>query len=371
MEKYNDWENEKLAKVKIKVLRGHNGGVNTCCFLNGENLVVSGGEDKTVRIWDSIDPLHKLTLTGHNDEITCCRSSPDGRKIASTSLDKYLMVWDSTTGQPLLKSQHDGMVMSCDVSFDGKYILSCSDLNNAVLIWDVRQKKCIKTLNYHTSTVLSCRFARGSHRFCSTSMDLTTYVCHLWDYCDQLDPHFLLKLKGHINMIASCDFSADERRLCTGSWDKTVNIWDVNAGTYRKEGPLTLKDGHDGCVSACRFFKDGSSMISASYDETLVVWDVENACKKFSLESHTGWVTDCDLSDDEKSVISSSKDGTLRFWDIENSDEIPVILQNKKNIGLRLLQCQGCTKQFSIAQAQDALSIKYCVFCRLERQSAL
>ena len=34
-------------------------------------------------------------------------------------------------------------------------------------------------------------------------------------------------------MISSSDFSADERRLCTGSWDKTVNVWDLNAGSYR------------------------------------------------------------------------------------------------------------------------------------------
>ena len=32
------------------------------------------------------------------------------------------------------------------------------------------------------------------------------------------------------------------------------------------------------------------------------------------------------------------KDGTIRYWNITKSDEIPVVLQNKKNIGLQLLQ---------------------------------
>jgi len=94
------WDNEKLAKVKLKVLRGHIGGVETCCFLNGRNLVLSGGVDKTLKIWDISDGSCKQTLIGHKDEVTCARSSPDGRRIASTSLDKSLIVWDGVSGKP-------------------------------------------------------------------------------------------------------------------------------------------------------------------------------------------------------------------------------------------------------------------------------
>jgi len=363
------WEHEKLAKVTIRAFRGHAGGVNTCCFVGNKDLVLSGGDDHTLRLWSMREACEKMTMSGHQAEVTCCRTSNDARKISSTSLDKYLIIWDALTGQPLVKSRHDGMAMSCDISYDGKYVLSASDLDNVVLIWDLRQEKSIKTMNHHSSTVTCCRFARHSYRFCTTSMDLSSTVGDILNYRDNVQPRNLLKLSGHVNMVSSCDFSGDERRLCTGSWDKNVLVWDVHAGSYRHDGPLVLEGYHDGCISACRFTHDGCNIISSSYDENLVIWDVENACKKFSLQGHTGWVTDCDFSSDELHVVSSSKDGSVRVWNIENSDEIPVVLQNKKNIGLQILQCFECNKQFSIAQAQDTASVKYCVFCRLEFQN--
>jgi len=365
------WTQERLAKVKIKVFRGHNAGVRSCCYLGDSSTVVSGGDDKTLIIWDANSGVQKLSMTGHKDKITCCRASPDGRKLASTGFDKYLIVWDTVTGQPMLQSMHEGMVMSCDISYDGKYMLSCTDLDNSVTIWDMRQQKSIKTMKYHSSTVTSCRFARNSYRFCTTGMDVTSRVVEMQDYRDNTFPHVVQTFSGHINMISSCDFSPDERWVCTGSWDKSILIWDVNAGTYRKSGPLHLSDGHDGSVSGCRFFHNGTTILSSSYDETLIVWDVNNACKKFSLQGHSGWVTDCDISKDDKNVISSSKDGTVRYWNIENSDDIPMVLQTRKSIGLRILNCKRCLKKFSIAQSQDASSVTHCVFCRLEEERGL
>ena len=46
------------------------------------------------------------------------------------------------------------MAMSCDISYDGKYMLSASDLDNAVLIWDLRKEKSIKILKRKSPEIL-------------------------------------------------------------------------------------------------------------------------------------------------------------------------------------------------------------------------
>merc|ERR550534_50413 len=224
----------------------------------------------------------------------------------------------------MLEFQHEGMAMSCDVSHDSKYILSCGDLDNAVMVWDMRQQRSIKKLTHHTNTPLCVRFARNSYRFCSTAMDMTSRITDMLDYRDNIKPHQTLQFRGHTNMISSCDFSHDERWMCSVGWDKKFNLWDVKAGVYRNCGPIDFsRDGHEGTISAVKFFPKTNQMITSSYDQTIILWDIAMECKKFGLQAHTDWVTDCDVSPCEKFVLSASKDSTLRYWNIEKADEIP------------------------------------------------
>ncbi|XP_065064883.1 WD repeat-containing protein 88-like [Rhopilema esculentum] len=360
------WEHEDLAKVQVLVFHGHDKGVNSCCFMDNDEILISASDDHTVKIWNRKKQENVGTLSGHDGKVTSCRASFDARRIASTGWDNHVIVWDTITGKPLWTGIHDGIVTTCDFSFDGKYVVTGNDLENALRVWDAYNGKLIKTMNCHQNTVTCCRFSKMTYRFCSTSMDQTTRVIDLQNYRDDISPHQVLRLGGHENIISCAGFSGDDRRLCTGSWDKTLKMWDVNAGSYRKEGPVPLTEGHEGSISSCKFSDDGTVLVSASYDQTVTIWDADLAYKKFSLQGHTGWVTDCDLSKNMALVASCSKDGTLRIWNIERSEDIPIVLQNKLSIGLQMLKCQKCGKMFSISKAQDPDSFKFCVFCRLK-----
>ena len=41
----------------------------------------------------------ECTLTGHSDSVTSVAYSPDGKHIVSGSDDKTVKIWDSTTGE--------------------------------------------------------------------------------------------------------------------------------------------------------------------------------------------------------------------------------------------------------------------------------
>ena len=64
--------------------------------------IVSGSDDKTVRVWDAAtgQPVGQ-PLTGHTDGVDSVAFSPDGTRIVSGSFDNTVRVWDADTGQPI------------------------------------------------------------------------------------------------------------------------------------------------------------------------------------------------------------------------------------------------------------------------------
>ena len=102
---------------------------------DGVNLV-SGSEDRTVRLWDveSGELLH--VLTGHEAIIMSTTFSSDGERILSAGYDAELRIWDTRSGRlALTLSGHQGPVNSATFSPDGLWIVSGS-ADQTVRIWN-------------------------------------------------------------------------------------------------------------------------------------------------------------------------------------------------------------------------------------------
>jgi eukaryotic-like serine/threonine-protein kinase len=83
-------------------LRGHSENVISVAYLPDGKHIVSGSNDKTVKIWDAQSGEEKCTLRGHSGILTSVAYSPDGKHIASASWDKTVKIWDSTNGQEVI-----------------------------------------------------------------------------------------------------------------------------------------------------------------------------------------------------------------------------------------------------------------------------
>ncbi|CAG2206880.1 WD repeat-containing protein 88-like [Mytilus edulis] len=358
------WEHEDLAQLRIKVFRGHLDSVRSCKYIDNDQKILSASDDKTIKIWDveTGEVLHNYTRC-HDSIISQANVNDNGRRFVSCGWDKKVAVWDIESGNCVWSGKHAGIVTSCNFSHDGKYVVSGSDLDNTVKIWDSNTGDLIHNVDdIHTSTITKCMFAPGDDKIITTSMDKTA------KFYDLKTLKVTITVQGHINIISCCDISHDERKFATGSWDKTVNIWDIATGSYRSKGPGQLCGSHDGSVSSCSFSPDGLQLVTGSYDSTVCVWDVDNRVQKVKLQGHDDWVEDVCFGSDQKTVLSCSKDRTIRIWNVEEADKLPVVLERRKAIGLKIIKCTMCGKPFSLTSLETYKDVSVCVFCRMQNR---
>lgn len=364
--KGSDWGSKKLSQIPFRVLKGHCGAVNSCHYCFGDTRIISGSSDRTVILWDveKGTPVHVFGEE-HTAPISECSVTADNKRLITSSFDKTVKAWDMETGKVLWSVNHEGLVMSCHISSNGKLAVSGVDVDYAICVIDaVNGSRVAYVKDHHKSTVTRCRFDPDNERVCSVSLDRSI---KLWDTVAQSTT--ITIHKGHDNIISDCCFSANGRLLCTASWDKTLKSWDVKTGSFRSCGPRVFSKAHEGSVSACAFSQDATLLVSGAYDKTIVLWNVDAACKKVTLKGHEDWVEDVALSSDKKWVLSASKDSSIRLWNIEKCERIPAVIENKKAMGLKIIQCEECGKPFTLANWDDPELITKCVFCRLASPS--
>jgi WD40 repeat protein len=81
-----------------RVLTGHTGAVTSCVFTPDGLSVISGGIDKTVRLWTLATGQSPRSFAGPTDAVTGVAVSGDGTRVAAVSADKSARVWNTMDG---------------------------------------------------------------------------------------------------------------------------------------------------------------------------------------------------------------------------------------------------------------------------------
>ena len=234
--------------------------------------------------------------------------TPDGQRLITGGDDQTIKVWNSRTGQLLLSlSGHTSSIRSLVVTSDGSTLVSGSD-DQTIRLWNLGSGQSLQTLKGHKSYINALAISPDGQLLASGSADQTI---RLWTFTGQP----IRTLSGHKSYVNALAFSPDGRLLASASADQTIKLWEVSSGILVR----TLA-GHLSYVNAVAFTPDGQQVISGSADRTLKIWDVTTGAELRTLTGHSSFVEALAISPDGQRLISGSADQTLKIWEFTSGN---------------------------------------------------
>ncbi|CAG2110543.1 unnamed protein product [Medioppia subpectinata] len=289
---------------EILYLKGHDDHVITCLQFNPlSNLIVSGSDDNTLKVWSSESGRCLRTLTGHTGGVWSSQLSPQDI-IISGSTDRTLRVWNALDG----KCQHilygHTSTVRCMALHEGQVVSGSRDAT--LRVWNIESGECCHVLTGHVAAVRCVQF---NGKLCvSGAYD---YLVKVWDVMSETCLH---TLEGHTNRVYSLQF--DGQHIVSGSLDTSIRVWSATSGTLKH----TLI-GHQSLTSGMQL--RGHILVSGNADSTVKVWDINTGQCLQTLSGsnkHQSAVT-C-LQFNSRFVITSSDDGTVKLWDLRTGEFI-------------------------------------------------
>jgi WD40 repeat protein len=292
---------------------GHGGEVFSIAYAPEGGLVLSGGWDGYLRLWQIATGSQVTALHASPKAISACAVSPDGKQWFSGALDGLLTAWDAATHKPLASLlTHTRPISAILFSPDGGRLTTAS-WDRTIGVWERVREREGRVLIGHDDIVAGCRFTPdGAHVF-SWSYDRTARV---WDLARGQSR---ATLTGHTDRLTAGAMSPDGLWAATGARDRVLTLWDLRAERPAQTACL------GGEVRACHFLPDGESLVTIDQHGRIVLHSVPELCERQELLTRRA-VQCAELAPDGRTLALGCEDGRVAFLAVDGLEAGPVLV---------------------------------------------
>jgi WD40 repeat protein len=300
---------EEPSVPPVAVLRGDAGTVWCVAFSPDGEVLATGIEDGTVKLWDvNRQSLIRSLRPERGAAVWSVEFSANGKSLLTATDNNTAVLWALDKAWNPVELKTRAATRAAHFSRDGKLVYT-GDRHGDVRVWGLSEGKELRSWR-HSGAVYALALSRDNSTAASAGSDP---VIRLWDVDSGTER---APLNGHAGQVYSLDFHPDGKVLASAGWDRIIRLWDVGAAVLSRE----LK-GHQSDIWAVRFSPDGRSLASAGGDGTVRVWDARTGELLQTLRGHEGNVHSLGFSRDGTLIASGGRDGTVRLWNAVSPPE--------------------------------------------------
>ena len=294
----------------------HDGPVRGVDFHLTDPMIVSGGDDYKIKVWDYKLRRCLFTLLGHLDYIRTVQFHPNPSQfpwILSASDDQTLRLWDFHKRSCLsVLTGHNHYVM-CAAFHPSEDLIVSASLDQTVRVWD--------TTGLRKKQMGDSMMDPMANRSATTSTAMNVQA-ELFGTNDVVVKYVL---EGHDRGVNWACFHPTLPLLASAADDRQVKLWRMSE---TKAWEVDTLRGHANNVSCCLFHPKHDLIVSNSEDRSIRVWDVSKrvGVQTFRREGDRFWILAAHRS---QNLLAAGHDSGMIVFKLER--ERPASAQGPSN----------------------------------------
>lgn len=319
-----DLENRRLIDVIQQ-----SSGYLTCLMYapDGKNLVQSflGGQ---LSIFN-FSKNHTISIKAHEEEVKGFQISPDGKLVITGGKDRFVRLWDMATGQKLAEHRfHPHALIRIDVSIDGFWAKTVSDPQ---LLGTDRDDSTTLYWNLNNYAVSKKKPVKSFYQNDVTTHDKTVVLKPSYGAIQVYDAEnqkLKYAFQAHARAISKIQITSDDQYLVSIADDQGMLVWAVKTIIRSPEKVQAYNRllPHESVVSSTALTSDGKTGVVASWDGTVTIWNIDSQTVRYRLRQlakKSNYVIA--ITPDDRVAIAGGDDGALCGWDLESGKPVCVL----------------------------------------------